>query len=59
VVVKHVRFLTLIARLKWIIWRITHDERATEYTDLALTPACAADKQNLELFNHATVKAAQ
>ena len=56
VLIKHIRFLKLIAQYKWIIRRITHDHRGKEYTDLALTPACAADRQNLELFTHAEVK---
>jgi hypothetical protein len=54
--VKHVRFAKLIWQYHRIAERVLRDPSGNEYTDVALTPACAEDRERLDLF--ASVRAA-
>jgi hypothetical protein len=55
--VKHVRFAKLIWQYHRIAERVLRDPSGNEYTDVALTPACAEDRERLDLF--ASVRAAK
>jgi hypothetical protein len=56
VVVKHVRFMALIAQYLRIERKIHRDQNADAYCDLALTPASAADRETFDLFIQAERK---
>ena len=55
-IVKHVRFLKLIFTYHRIAKRVMADPAGAHYTDLALTPPAANDRETLELFTQTRAK---
>lgn len=54
VAVKHARFAATFAKLYWTMRKVARDPASKVYTDLALTPEEAGDRENLSLFTKTT-----
>jgi radical SAM superfamily enzyme YgiQ (UPF0313 family) len=50
ILIKHARFVALIARYLWIAGRVNLASKTADYRDCAITPACGDDVARLELF---------
>ncbi|MHB1204352.1 MAG: B12-binding domain-containing radical SAM protein [Rhodospirillaceae bacterium] len=51
VLTKHIRFLALIARLRWIAWKVMRTR--SPYQDCTLPSACTANSELSQLLTHA------
>ena len=49
-VAKHVKYASAILHACRLYWRISHDPRKLEYTDLAITPTQESELETLSLF---------
>ncbi len=49
-VAKFAKYGLAILQARWLYWRISHDPRKLEYTDLAITPTEESELETLSLF---------